>query len=431
MPPREKVIGLGEALLQLAEAVSRAKGLKKKAKLETALERKVAKAFRAQGAEFVKRLKTLEGSFPMKESISPEDWLPLFDAAALSTLEGFTVPVDVAIVDAFKLGSVMVRQSGGIALDLENPRAVSWLKDRAAEQVTKINETTREYLATVVNDGIAQGHSYTKMAKAITDRYGEFAVGKPQEHIQSRAHLVAITEVGEAYAEGNLQMGQQLEDAGIPMEKSWLDSGDGKVSQGCLDNAAAGWIPLKDDFPSGHERPLRFPGCRCDLLVQQADEASGGGKKPPRGGGGDEGDRVASKRAISRFVKRETWEPKETINVAKVPKDLQDAIGAKSETLRLSGDTIAKQRKKHGELPFSLYQNVQGILNDAELIVQDGPNTLALVKQDDRMVYMALKTTADGSENYLLSLRWARSGDPARARKKAAESGKVIRDELT
>jgi hypothetical protein len=47
------------------------------------------------------------------------------------------------------------------------------------------------------------------------------------------------------------------------MEKRWLTVGDDRVSDGCKDNQRAGWIALNDAFPSGDDRPLRFPGCRC------------------------------------------------------------------------------------------------------------------------------------------------------------------------
>ena len=106
----------------------------------------------------------------------------------------------------------------------------------------------------------------------IRDRFEEFAVGKPQLHIESRAHLIAVTEVGEAYSAGSLAAGEALEEAGVAMEKSWSTVGDDRVSAGCLGNEDAGWIPLNDDFPSGHQRPLRFPGCRCDLLMQAKED---------------------------------------------------------------------------------------------------------------------------------------------------------------
>jgi len=68
---------------------------------------------------------------------------------------------------------------------------------------------------------------------------------------------------------------QSLQSAGLPMEKSWLTSRDGRVSDGCMQNEDAGWIPLDDAFPSGDMRPLRFPGCRCALLTRMMKEGRG------------------------------------------------------------------------------------------------------------------------------------------------------------
>jgi uncharacterized protein with gpF-like domain len=134
--------------------------------------------------------------------------------------------------------------------------------------VTKINDTTRDYLQTIITQATDEGWSYQRTAEAITDRYKEFAIGKPQEHIDSRAHLIAVTETGNAYAEGNLIVAKDLQDAGITMEKAWSTVGDNKVTAECQANEDQGWIPLQDEFLSGHQRPLRFPGCRCDLLTR-------------------------------------------------------------------------------------------------------------------------------------------------------------------
>lgn len=108
------------------------------------------------------------------------------------------------------------------------------------------------------------------MAQAISDRFVEFAVGRPQEHVESRAHLVAVTEVGDAYEHGNEIVVNDLAAAGLRMEKKWDTIGDGRVSDGCRENEQAGWIPIDEEFPSGDMRPLRFPGCRCTALYRRA-----------------------------------------------------------------------------------------------------------------------------------------------------------------
>jgi len=134
--------------------------------------------------------------------------------------------------------------------------------------VTKITETTREFINTIMVQSANEGWSYDQTAEALTQRFQEFAIGKPQSHIDSRAHLIAVTEAGNASLEGQMIVARDLQDAGIEMEKSWSTVGDDKVTEGCLENEAAGWIALNKEFPSGHMRPLRFPGCRCDLQTR-------------------------------------------------------------------------------------------------------------------------------------------------------------------
>ena len=262
---------LDAALVQLQEALTKQRIAKERGRLERKLQAAMAKAFRAQGKAFIAQLGTVKGSYPIQEAAKWGSWADKFDAAAKKTIALFTGPIDSATTQAILIGAkaVIGTVKAGIAFDLKNKRAIAYLKaNPAAQKVTGINETTKTYIRTVVDQAIEGGWSYNKLAEAITERFEQFAVGKPQEHIDSRASLVAVTEVGQAYCEGNLMAGRELQDAGVGMEKKWDDSGDGKVSQGCLENSGAGWIPLDDAFPSGDDRPLRFPGCRCDLLMR-------------------------------------------------------------------------------------------------------------------------------------------------------------------
>ncbi|MGE4535419.1 phage minor head protein [Halomonas sp.] len=273
-----------ETFLETSAAVSFNRRKRRALKpIERRLELAMQRAFRRQGRVFVKKLATLKDRFPtetsearLSEAIEEWEWLALYAAAVQETLKAFTEPIDLAARRALRAGALHVLADAGVALSftLKNPRAVSFLKEYGAQRVTKINETTRDYIKSVVTQGVEEGWSYDKMARAITARYEEFAVGQPQQHIASRAHLVAVTEAGEAYCEGNMEVAQDLEAAGLTMMKKWSTVGDSKVSDGCRDNEAVGWIPLNQAFPSGHQRPLRFPGCRCDLLTKRADAMS-------------------------------------------------------------------------------------------------------------------------------------------------------------
>lgn len=259
------------ALDLLEAALTRKAAARKRRRMEDKLQAAMAKAFRAQGRAFVRELGAVRSTYPIQEAARWGDWAAKFEAAATKTLELFTGPLDGATTSAILLGAKAVLGTIRVAVgfDLKNPRAVAWLKaNPAATRVAGINETTRGYIAALVDRAVEDGANYNELARRITERFEEMAVGRPQDHIDSRAHLIAVTEVGDAYTAGNLMAGQSIEDAGIPMEKAWDTIGDGKVSDGCDENAAAGWLPLGDAFPSGHQRPLRFPGCRCDLLMR-------------------------------------------------------------------------------------------------------------------------------------------------------------------
>lgn len=166
--------------------------------------------------------------------------------------------------------SVKADKSGWVSLP--NLRAQEYAKKHAAEAVTQINDTTRKEIARIVSDGVKSGASYNDIAKEIKNKFEEFAVPMPQKHVSNRAVLVAVTELANAYCEGNAQVGDYLQDNGVKMMKAWQTLEDNRVSDGCKENERVGWIPINKEFPSGHMHPPRFPGCRCDFLQDILEE---------------------------------------------------------------------------------------------------------------------------------------------------------------
>lgn len=279
-----KAHDLTAVLEQFLETAANSKRLRAKAAIEAKLEKAMAATFRRQGKWFVKALKKADSRF--QEAMEIDSFDAIWNGEPTAIRQAFIRSIQNATQEALLLGGAGliddIRKTmtfeSAISFDLKNPRAVAWLKGRAAERVTMIDETTKNTVAGIVNQGIKSGTSYNDIARQLIEKFDHFAIGKPQEHIDSRAHLIAVTEVGEAYAEGNLQAGQELQSAGIAMEKAWSTSADERVSDGCRDNAAVGWIPINDAFPSGHQRPLRFPGCRCDILMRRKKEIPNGKK---------------------------------------------------------------------------------------------------------------------------------------------------------
>jgi hypothetical protein len=154
--------------------------------------------------------------------------------------------------------------------------AVDDLARRGAERVTGIAETTRKRLRTLLTRAADEGWSYQRTAKEITALYRGFA-GPPlavrPRHLRSRAEAIAVFELGDAYEHGNLLVAQDLQDAGLEMEKSWLTVGDDRVRTDHRANQGEGWIPLDQAFGSGDDRPPADPGCRCTLLMRRKPDA--------------------------------------------------------------------------------------------------------------------------------------------------------------
>lgn len=265
---RVKLLPVLCAFLEAARRATRARLLRP---IQDKATRRLARAFKAQGAALVRALATIKDQFPLQEAAPkvPSIDAP-FDRAAKQTSLAFAEAIDDLAAAALEAGALASLRDLGMvaAFNLDNPRAVAYLQNYGANLVKGVNETTREYIKTVVTQGVEQGWSYGKIAAAITERYKEFAVGRPQQHIDSRAHLIAVQEAGQAYSEATMIVGLDLEDVGIEMVKSWLTLQDDRVSELCRNNARQGWIGIRSEFSSGHQRPLGHVACRCALLTR-------------------------------------------------------------------------------------------------------------------------------------------------------------------
>jgi len=262
--------------------------------IERRLEQDMAKAFRAEGRAFLRYLDKMSS---LPGVLTEDNWTRALSMAQLETRKMFIEAEEQAVTKAIAAGiRVAASEIGlpaglteaaptgdeiatvlGIRFDLKNPRAVQYIDQVGANLVANVDETTRDYIRTVISKGVAEGASYNRIAKLITDRYSEFAVGRPQLHIDSRAHGIAVTEAGQAYSHGSYMVGERLRDAGLEMEKAWNTFGDERMCAACNGNEAAGWIPFDNAFPSGDLRPLAHPYCRCALMMQRV----GAGKEEP------------------------------------------------------------------------------------------------------------------------------------------------------
>lgn len=243
--------------------------------VKTKLERAMEKVFRAQGRAFIAALNHRAGVLGGRiqeaaSDITPPNWEAIYNRIAADTAI-MELAIQAGIDTALPIGAQHTMADFSVAgrFDLANPRAAAYLETHAAEAVTQINGVTKEKMRAIITRGVAEGRSYDSIAREIRDSFEGFSTPKPQQHIRSRAHLVAVTEAGNAYEAGSRSVADDLKAAGLQMEKSWLTVGDTRVDPNCASNEGAGWIDLDDDFPSGVQQPLDHPACRCTMLMRR------------------------------------------------------------------------------------------------------------------------------------------------------------------
>lgn len=212
----------------------------------------------------------LAGAVEQSRDLGCTGWFLSSLSKSSTPSESASVSEDPLLQEAPKVLNVKADKTGWVSLP--NLRARAYAKKHAAEAVSQINDVTRKEIARIVSDGVKSGTSYNDIAKAIKSKFEEFAVPSPQKHIPNRAVLVAVTELANAYCEGNAQVGDYLQSNGVKMMKAWQTLEDDRVSDGCKENEQAGWISIDKEFPSGHMHPPRFPGCRCDFMQEILDE---------------------------------------------------------------------------------------------------------------------------------------------------------------
>ena len=136
--------------------------------------------------------------------------------------------------------------------------AVEFAKERAWKMITKVNNTTKKIVNWIINTWLNTKEDFTTIAKNIRTKFVGFS--------KFRSELIASNELKSAYEEWKQAQSKDFEKRSWnTMYKKWITQWDSRVTDECRSDAWAWWIPINEDFPTGHERPPRFPWCRCSL----------------------------------------------------------------------------------------------------------------------------------------------------------------------
>lgn len=228
----------------------------------------LSRYWKAQRDELLPRLDDLRTYFAESPGQAGDDYDRAWQAATAALADAarrLGTTVAEALRRAVALGGQsFVRDVGlDLAFDVDSPAAQRFLADRGANLVAGVDETTRQQMRGVIERGVRDGRTYAQTADEISRRFAGFSDPSVMGHIRTRAELVAVTETATAYEHAHSLAGDDLEAAGVGVEKRWIDAGDARVHAGCAANSGAGWIGHREVFPTGVANPPDHAGCRC------------------------------------------------------------------------------------------------------------------------------------------------------------------------
>lgn len=228
------------------------------------LEKVLAQVWTRQGRAFVNGLSRFRGRFPIEEAVGEADWSPVLEVVLKETNEPLVTALDVELRETVESGAArtVAEVSVESTFDVRQSRAAQeWLEGRAGRKVTRVGEGTRRRLRVLMRQSADEGWSWTRTARAIEDKFRSFH--RAPAGVRSRAELVAVTEMTEAYEAGHQFVREDIARSGVTVEKSWETVGDDRVDPDCVSNEGAGWVAHDDVWPSGAGGPPDHPGCRC------------------------------------------------------------------------------------------------------------------------------------------------------------------------
>lgn len=83
------------------------------------------------------------------------------------------------------------------------------------------------------------------------------------------------------------------------------------------------------------------------------------------------------------------------------------ALGVESQTVWLSDETLVKQlvNREGQNIGLNDYWRVQGVIEEAQLVVKDGDTSLVFVRREEKLYHAVIKATKSGKALFLTSFR--------------------------
>ncbi|MFA5376483.1 MAG: phage portal protein [Dehalococcoidia bacterium] len=208
----------------------------------------------------------------------PDDSDAIFPRAAEGeALRQATEPEIKRVIEAV---GADVFSSFGIdaAFDLTNPHVVQVISN-GMNKITKINNTTWEYVKQILADGYNEGAPIATIRDNLITQFESWYKPEPgQMGVGPRCQLIARTEMQKFVNGGQFAAHQEAEGFGLRLEKVWLHSQADNAREDHLD-ADGQTVLLNDPFIIGGVQ-MMYPGdpdagpdqicnCRCTYSCQE------------------------------------------------------------------------------------------------------------------------------------------------------------------
>lgn len=254
-------------LLQLAEAVLADERRRLERKLQAGIRRVFVRQGRAFPASDAAAAGALLASTVIAEAAPPpgtdppppgtDPWWDIVAGVWPDASDRLTAAIDAIVAQAAQTAASSTLARLGLADDWTmNADVARRLAIRGLASVTSIEDTSKRRIADVIARGVRDRRTVRDIARDIRAEFRGFSA--------SRAETIARTEVADAWGGTAYDV---LSSRGFAA-RIWITAHDERVDGGdpsgpCVDNEAAGPVPVGEAFPSGHMWEPAHPRCRC------------------------------------------------------------------------------------------------------------------------------------------------------------------------
>lgn len=153
----------------------------------------------------------------------------------------------------FGIGQIGINITKDMTIHMDQA-AFDYADAHGGELITDLAGTTIEDLRDVITNAIEQGMSSADLSDDI-EEMGAFG--------EARADAIARTELANAHVQGNVEGWRE---AGSVVGKKSILGDNHEIEDECDECAAAGAVPMDEDFIPGYSFPPYHPNCVCDIV---------------------------------------------------------------------------------------------------------------------------------------------------------------------